>query len=208
MIKVALFEDNLSFSNALELLFLECTDMELVRVERNLSSIEKVMEEAAPDVILMDIDFKVGSGIEGVKLIKKKSPHANILMLTVFEDEDKIFQSLKAGAAGYLLKKDGPEKILDGIRRIYNGESVINGHIARKVVNYFTSVYSNREDVGSYNLTKRETEIFNLLNAGHSYKQIASMCNISIDTLYSHIKKLYSKLNVHSRSEIAARFRA
>ena len=128
-------------------------------------------------------------------------------MLTVFEDDEKIFRSIKAGALGYLLKKDPPGKIVDAIQNIYKGESVMNGQIARKVLNYFSNPKTVANDFENYHLTKREKEILLLLMDGLSYKEISAKCFISIDTLNSHIRKVYTKLNVHSRSEIAARFR-
>jgi DNA-binding NarL/FixJ family response regulator len=161
-----------------------------------------------PDVVIMDIDLGNESGIEGVGKVKEVFPDAGIIMLTVFEDEEKIFQSIKAGALGYLLKKDAPEKIGEAVYKIYKGESVMNGQIARKVLDYFSKpTKASRPDFESYNLTKREKEILLLLMDGLSYKEIAAKCFISIDTLNSHIRKVYTKLNVHSRSEIAARFR-
>ena len=155
----------------------------------------------------MDIDLGKESGIEGVQKIKEVFPEAGIFMLTVFEDEEKIFGSIKAGALGYLLKKDAPGKIVEAVRTIYRGESVMNGAIARKMLDYFSKPIAAKPDLEAYNLTKREKEILGLLMDGLSYKEICAQCFISIDTLNSHIRKVYSKLNVHSRSEIAARFR-
>jgi DNA-binding NarL/FixJ family response regulator len=155
----------------------------------------------------MDIDLGSESGIEGVEKIGTTFPKAGIFMLTVFEDEEKIFQSIKAGALGYLLKKDSPDKIVQAIRNIYKGESVMNGQVARKLLNYFSKQKEPKTGFEAYHLTKREHEILLLLMDGLSYKEIAAKCFISIDTLNSHIRKVYTKLNVHSRSEIAAKFR-
>jgi DNA-binding NarL/FixJ family response regulator len=181
-------------------------DIEIVYVKDSLEEIAELIK-LAPDVIIMDIDLPKTSGIEGVQIIKQAIPDANIFMLTVFEDEEKIFQSIKAGALGYLLKKDSPDKIIDAIRSIYKGESVMNGQIARKILDYFSKPANKKADIGDYNLTKREKEILLLLIDGLSYKEIAARCFITMDTLFSHIRKIYTKLNVHSRSEIAARFR-
>lgn len=147
------------------------------------------------------------TGIEGVRLVKQHCPDTNIFMLTVFEDEENIFEAIKAGAIGYLLKKDPPEEILEAIRNIHRGETVMNGKIARKVLQYLSKPEPKQPGFDDYNLTPREKEILELLIKGLSYKEISAKCFISIDTLFSHIRKIYGKLNVHSRSEISARFR-
>ncbi len=206
MIRLAIVEDNAAYRKALKTFISRETDIEIVYVNDSLADIAALIA-LVPDVIIMDIDLPKTSGIEGVQIIKQAIPDANIFMLTVFEDEEKIFQSIKAGALGYLLKKDSPDKIIDAIRSIYKGESVMNGQIARKILDYFSRSTNKKADIGDYNLTKREKEILLLLIDGLSYKEIAAQCFISIDTLFSHIRKIYSKLNVHSRSEIAARFR-
>lgn len=167
----------------------------------------EALYEAEPDVIILDIDLPVRNGIEGVKLIKEHLPNAGVFMLTVFEDEDKIFSSIKAGALGYLLKKDPPEKIVEAIKGIYNGESIMNGKIARKMLDFFSRKESDRQHkLEQFNLTKREKEILQLLIDGKSYKHIADICNISLQTLFTHTRNIYNKLNIHSRAEIAAMY--
>src|SRR4051812_15605528 len=126
-------------------------------------------------------------------------------MLTVFEDDEKIFSAIKAGADGYLLKKDPPQKILDAIRDLSEGKASMNGLIAKKVMEFF-QVKKPSLDVEAFNLTKREHEILDLLIQGLSYKEIAAKCFISPETMNSHIKNIYQKLNVHSRAQISARF--
>ena len=126
---------------------------------------------------------------------------------SIFEDEEKIFNSIKAGALGYLLKKDPPEKIVEAIKGIYNGESIMNGKIARKMLEFFSRKESDRQQkLEQFNLTKREKEILQLLIDGKSYKHIADICNISLQTLFTHTRNTYNKLNIHSRAEIAAKF--
>ena len=207
MIRLAIIEDNAPYRKALQSFIVRASDIEVIHVAENLENIAEVVQLLQPDVMIMDIDLPGLSGIEGVQLVKKVIPGMNIIMLTVFEDEDKIFRSIKAGALGYLLKKDPPDKILEAVRSVHRGESVMNGQIARKILGFFSAPRLHTPDLEEYNLTKREKEILGLLMDGLSYKEIASRCFISIDTLYSHIRKVYSKLNVHSRSEIAARFR-
>jgi DNA-binding NarL/FixJ family response regulator len=206
MIRLAIIEDNAAYRLALELYIKTGREIEIIYVD---SSVKKLITDPSlqPHVVIMDIDLGKESGIEGVKKIKEAFPKAGIFMLTVFEDEEKIFQSIQAGALGYLLKKDPPEKIVEAVYNIYRGESVMNGQVARKLLEYFSRRRTHEPDLATYNLTKREKEILLLLMDGLSYKEIAAKCFISIDTLNSHIRKVYTKLNVHSRSEIAARFR-
>jgi len=162
---------------------------------------------AIPDVVIMDIDLPLKSGIEGVKMLKENLPSANVFMLTVFEDEERIFDSIKAGALGYLLKKDAPEKIIEAVHAVHNGESIMNGRIARKMLEYFIQKEKSRaQQFDEYDLTRREKEILELLIDGKSYKIIADICNISMHTLFTHTRNIYNKLNIHSRAEIAAKF--
>lgn len=206
MIRLAIIEDNLAYRKALELYLGKVPDINIVYVASTASGLigDRTI---APDVVMLDIDLGKDSGIDSIQKIKEVYPLAGIFMLTVFEDEEKIFESIKAGALGYLLKKDAPEKIIEAIRNIAKGESVINGQIARKILEYFSKAHIASLNFEGYNLTKREKEILGLLMDGLSYKEIAANCYISIDTLNSHIRKVYTKLNVHSRSEIAAKFR-
>ncbi len=207
MIRLCIIEDNAAYRKALELLISSIPDFEIVCINSHLADIQNLARKTFPDVYVLDIDLPVTSGISGIKLIKEVNPDAGILMLTVFEDEEKIFQSIKAGALGYLLKKDPPEKIINAIRAIHAGESIMNGQIARKILNYFSKEVAAKPSIADYKLTKRETEILELLINGLSYKEIAAKCAISLDTVFSHIKKIYTKLKVNSRSEISARFR-
>jgi len=207
MIRVAIIEDNEAYRKALEALISMTNDLEVVYAASDCNGVDYTFSVIMPDVVIMDIEMPGLTGIEGVKLIKQISPGTNIFMLTVFEDETNIFESIKAGAIGYLLKKDPPISILEAIRNIHKGEAIMNGKIARKVLEYYNKKDSEKDNWQQYNLTPRETEVLQLLMKGLSYKEIASNCYISIDTLYSHIRNIYNKLNIHSRSEIAAKFR-
>lgn len=207
MIRVAIVEDNLSYLKALQALTGSKPGLLLVYTAENLLNLEALMH-ADPDVIILDIDLPGINGIEGVKALRSKAVKAGIFMLTVFEDDDKIFNAIKAGADGYLLKKDPPEKIIEAIESIYKGESIINGRIARKMLDFFAGQETRKQkELEQYNLTKREKEILQKLIEGKSYKVIADECCISLQTLFSHTKNIFNKLNIHSRAEIAARFR-
>ena len=207
MIKVAIIEDNEAYRKALQTLVSLTADLELVYSAADCNEIAETIGAICPDVVVMDIEMPGISGIEGARVVKEKCPDTNIFMLTVFENDENIFEAIKAGAIGYLLKKDPPEEILEAIRKVNRGETVMNGKIARKVLQYLSKPEPKQSGFGDYKLTSREKEILELLIKGLSYKEIAAKCFISLDTLNSHIRKIYSKLNVHSRSEIAARFR-
>lgn len=204
MISIAIIEDNVQYRKAITLIMQLEPDIKLVHTLSNCSEMIGRFEAEAPDVVLMDIDMPGMNGIEAVWEIKKHFPDIRIIMLTVFEDEEKIFGALKAGANGYLLKKDSPKKIIESIHSVYHGESVMNGIIASKVLEYFQQ--GKIKEVQQSNLTDREKQILELLVKGYSYKEIAASINISVETLNTHVKNIYRKLNVHSRGELAAKF--
>jgi len=158
----------------------------------------------APDVILMDINLPKMNGIECVRQLKALIPSAQVLMLTVYEDSDKIFNSLLAGASGYLLKRTPQAEILKAIADVHRGNSPMTGHIARKVVQFFNQRGGARGDMEK--LSSREREVLEHLARGVSYKEIASLLSLSIDTVRVHIKGVYGKLHVHSRGEAVARY--
>jgi DNA-binding NarL/FixJ family response regulator len=206
MIRLAIIEDNATYRTVLELYIRKQNDIEIVYID---SSVKNLVSNNLidPHVVIMDINLGSESGIESLEKVRAMFPEAGVFMLTGFDDEEMIFKSIKAGALGYLLKTDAPEKIVEAIRNINKGESAINGQVARKLINHFSSQKEPKASFEAYHLTKREHEILVLLLDGLSYKEIAAKCFISIDTLNSHIRKVYTKLNVHSRSEIAAKFR-
>ena len=157
-----------------------------------------------PDVVLMDINLPQMNGIECVRRLKTLIPTAQVLMLTVYEDSDKIFNSLLAGASGYLLKRTPQAEILEAISDVYRGNSPMTGHIARKVVQYFNQRGHAGTEVEK--LSKREREVLEHLARGVPYKEIAGELSVSIDTVRVHIKGIYGKLHVHSRGEAVAKF--
>jgi DNA-binding NarL/FixJ family response regulator len=166
-------------------------------------AIEKIPIDA-PNVVLMDINLPKMSGIECVRRLKPLVPGAHILMLTVYEDSDKIFDSLLAGASGYLLKRTPQSQIIEAITDVHRGNSPMTGHIARKVVQYFNQRGS--EDKELEKLSKREREVLDCLAKGIPYKEIADVLAVSIDTVRIHIKGIYGKLHVHSRGEAVAKY--
>ena len=207
MVKLAIIEDNVEYRNTLSKILQRNEEIQMIFEKGDCKEMIPRFEVELPDVVIMDIDLPGISGIQGVWELKTKWPDIKVLMLTVFEDEDKIFGAIKAGANGYLLKKDSPHKIIESIQAVMKGESAMNGLIAAKVLEYF---YDNQRktsaSLAKTNLTQREKEILQLLVKGFSYKEIAASCFISIQTLNTHIKNIYQKLNVHSRTELAIKY--
>jgi len=170
-------------------------------------SVEEMMEyldeHKKPDVILMDIQLPGMSGIEGIGLIKEKYPDIEIIMLTVYHDSHKIFDSLCAGASGYLLKHTSLPEIKESILKLLDGGAPMSPQIARKVIGYFKE-QEPKKNVES-DLTPREHDIVNGLVDGLSYKMIADRYDISIDTVRAHIRNIYKKLHVNSKAEVIAK---
>ncbi|HRH50008.1 MAG TPA: response regulator transcription factor [Panacibacter sp.] len=208
MIKVAIIEDNASYRQTLSIIMQLDESLQLIHKLPNCNDMLLRFTEEQPDVVIMDIDLPGISGIQGVWQLKQEWPEIKVLMLTMFEEEEKIFGALKAGANGYLLKKDSPQKIIESIHAVYKGESAMNGMIASKVLDYFyTQQKKTAATLDKTTLTEREKEVLQLIVKGYSYKEIAAQCFITVQTLNSHIKNIYQKLNVHSRAELAAKFR-
>lgn len=173
-------------------------NMEFVGSFFNCNNVVENVAGLRPDVVLMDIEMPETNGIEGVILIKKHFPEVRIIMQTVFEDDEKIFASLQAGAEGYLLKSASAEKILQSIEEVYAGGASMTASIALRVIHFFNEP---RTEIEECHLTKKEMEVLMLLSDGNSYKMIADKLNVSYFTVNSHIKKIYEKLHVHSLGE-------
>ncbi len=206
MLNIAIIEDNAQYRTAISIIMQLNENFRLIHKLENCNEMIGRFQAEKPDVVLMDIDMPGINGIQGVLEIRQYFPEMKVMMLTVFEDEEKIFGAIKAGANGYLLKKDSPHKILDAIDAVYRGESPMNGMIAAKVLEYFQQRNTKNQELDQSHLTDREKEILQLLIKGNSYKEIAGTIFISVETLNTHIKNIYRKLNVHSRSELSAKY--
>ena len=152
-----------------------------------------------PDIVIMDINLPGMSGIEFIKLIKKKITATQFMMFTVYENDEKVFEALKAGASGYLLKNTGLLQLIAALKELYNGGSPMSANIARKLVNLFQDEHI--DEVPASGLSKRENEILLLLSKGLLYKEIADQLGISVGTVRQHIHKIYEKLHVQNRTE-------
>jgi DNA-binding NarL/FixJ family response regulator len=160
------------------------------------------MEALKPDVVLMDINIPGKNGIEAVKEIKDHFPAIQVCMQTVFEDENKIFASLCAGASGYILKSSPPDKILQAIREVANGGAFFTPSVAKKMLFNFQQQQQHAEYI---QLTEKEKEVLKLLVDGLSYKMIAEKAGVSFHTIHTHIKHIYDKLHVNSKGEAVAK---
>jgi DNA-binding NarL/FixJ family response regulator len=158
---------------------------------------------APPHVLLSDIGLPGLSGVDGVRLFKEKFPSTAVVMLTVYRDDEKIFESLRNGASGYILKKDPPSRILEAIREVNSGGAPMSSEIAMRVLNAFRVLSPSKPE--SSGLSKREEEILHELVKGNSYKSTADHLNISIHTVRFHIRSIYEKLHVHSKSQAVAK---
>jgi DNA-binding NarL/FixJ family response regulator len=203
MIKVAIVEDNEALRKSLENLFNNTEGMKCVLTLNNLLNVVTELGRSLPDIILMDIGLPHISGIEGVHTVKSVYPKIQILMFTVFEDDDKIFDAIRAGASGYLLKKTPPEEIVESIIDLYHGGAPMSASIARKVIRSFQEKPLTR--IQDYHLTARENEILYSLVEGLSYKKIAEKYFVSISTIRTHICSVYQKLHVNSKTEAVAK---
>ena len=206
MINISVFEDTPGRQEAIKLLIEEQPDMELLAIYENCESLVENVGVLIPDVVLMDIDMPVVNGIEGVKVIRENFPNVVIIMQTVFEDENSIFEAIQAGAHGYILKTARPAKLVEAIRDSLEGGAPMTPVIARKVLENFKK-QQFQTDTEHSQLTAKENEILAALENGLSYKMIAADRNISWHTVNSHVKKIYEKLHVHSAAEAVNKMR-
>lgn len=205
MIRVALVEDDEKIRSNIITLLEQSEGFRCVVAYPDAETALKDMPNKSPEIVLMDINLPGMNGIECTAKLKELMPELLIVMLTVYEDTGKIFQSLQAGAVGYLLKLTKPEDLLAALEEVSNGGSPMSAQIARKVVQSF---YKEKKQtpITKVPLTPREEEVLNQLSKGYLYKEIASELSISTDTVHNHIRKIYEKLQVHSRTEAVVKY--
>jgi len=200
--KIAVFEDNSNFRESLEFIIVTTPDMELCGSFEDTNRLLQRIEAIQPEVVLMDINIPGKNGIEAVKEIKDHFPSVQVCMQTVFEDDDKVFASLCAGASGYILKNTAPEKVLQAIREVAEGGAFFTPSIAKKILHNFHEQPAQAEYI---KLSEKEKEVLKYLVDGMSYKMIADKVNVSFHTIHSHIKNIYEKLHVNSKGEAVAK---
>jgi DNA-binding NarL/FixJ family response regulator len=203
-ITVSIVEDDRRVRESLSVLINGAENTRCVSVYPNAEEALDQIADKKPDVVLMDINLPGMSGIECVRKLKAQMPKVQILMLTMYEDDEKVFQSLVAGASGYLVKRTSPSELLNAIQEVHSGASPMSGKIARTVVQYF----QRQQGMAAQEepLSKREQEILNLLAKGYRYKEIADSLSISFETVRTHLKNIYDKLHVHSRTEAVVKY--
>lgn len=204
MIKVLIYEDNPQFREGLCMLLNGTDGFEVLAAYKNCSNVEDEINAWKPDVIMMDIDMPGTNGIEGLQRLRKINSDVKVLMLTVFDDNKNVFDAIKSGANGYILKKTPPSKLIEYIQEASTGGAPMTSSIATQVLNMFAGLNKEIRNT-DYDLSQREKEVLQLLVNGYSYKMIAGEMFIAIDTVRSHIKKIYEKLHVNSKSEAVAK---
>jgi len=199
LIRIIIYDDNLQRRESLKALLLLTDNMVCVGDFADCSNVVKQVENLQPDIVLMDIEMPNVDGIKGVSLIKQSFPKVRIIMQTVYEDDDKIFASLQAGAEGYILKETAAEKVTQCIEEVYQGGAYMTPSVALRVIQFFNKPAV--VDTEASRLTPKEKEVLKLLADGNSYKMIADILGNSYFTVNAHIKKIYEKLHVNSASE-------
>jgi DNA-binding NarL/FixJ family response regulator len=201
-ISLVIYEDNVRLRQSLELLLGDDNSFEVVGAFSDCMQVEEQVAQLLPQLVIMDIDMPGINGIEGVKLIKNGFPDIKVVMYTVFDDDNRIFDCICSGADGYLLKNTSPVKLILALKELADGGLPMSPFVAQKVFNFFRS---NKQVADTFNLTPREIEILELLVRGNSYKMIADKCKVTIDTVKKHLQNIYHKLHVNCGTEAVAK---
>ncbi len=205
MVKVAIVEDNKTTREGLETIINLSPDCRCICVCETAEEALRLIPKCQPQVVLMDIQLPYMSGVECVAQLKERIPSVQVIMVTVYQDPDRIFRALRAGASGYLLKRATPDKVLAAIRDVQQGGVPMSAEIARKVIKHFQTQPAAAPEMEK--LSPREREILELVVPGFSNKEIADRLAISVESIRWHLKNIYHKLHVHSRTEAASKIR-
>ena len=202
MIKVLLYDDSDQFREAITLLLGGTEGFEVAGSFNNCETAAADIDMLKPDVILMDIDMPGATGIDGVRMIREKNDTIKIIMLTVFDNNQNIYDAIRFGANGYVLKKSAPAAIINAIKDVFEGGAPMNSSIATQVLQMFAGMSPTTQN---YGLSEKEKAVLKSLVDGNSYKMVAASLNISIDTVRTHIRNIYEKLQVNSKSAAVAK---
>ena len=198
-IKVAVIEDHREYREYLTALLNGTDGFRCTESFRSMEDAVRRLVFNLPDIVLADIGLPGMSGIEGIQILKGRHPHLLLLTLTVYEDDERIFDALCAGASGYLLKKTPPARLLESLRETFHGGAPMSPEIARRVVELFREI--RPPDRADYHLTPHETRILRMLVEGHNYKTAAAELAVTPSTINFHLRNIYDKLQVHSKTE-------
>jgi DNA-binding NarL/FixJ family response regulator len=201
-IKIILYDDNEALGSSIKLMIEEEDDLEVTAFFPGAETVIEDIRVLQPDVVLMDIDMPDVNGVEAVTNIRKINKQLPVIMLTVFDDNENIFNAICAGASGYILKRSATEEIPNAIRNVITGGAPMTGSVARKVLQMIPANENNKE---IFDITQHEKMVLQLLVKGYSYKMIAAELTVSIDAVRFHIKKIYDKLHVHSATEAVSK---
>lgn len=201
-ITVAIVEDNTDYRMGTAFVLRNSSGCSCVGMFETAEELIEAFDRISPDVVLMDIGLPGMSGIEATAFLKKEHPRAEIIMLSVYEDDDNVFRAICSGASGYVTKPVMPQQLLEAVDQAFGGGTPMSPRIARKVLQMFKQYVPPPK--ADYNLTERECEVLRLLTQGDDYKQIADKLFLSVFTIRAHIRNIYDKLHVHSKSQAVA----
>ena len=203
-ISVSIVEDNDKLRGTLARVLNRAEGLHCVSQYANAEDALKDLPQVRPDVVLMDINLPGMNGVQCVRQLKALLPEIQVMMLTVYEDTENIFNALAAGASGYMLKRTSSKELLEAIQDVHRGGSPMTMHIARKVVQSFQHTAATAQP--TENLSEREQQVLDLLSQGLMYKEIAEKLGISYETVHTYIRRIYEKLQVRTRTEAVAKF--
>lgn len=200
--QLLIFEDNARLRQSLELLLNDEHNFNVAAAYPDCDKADKLAEKFNADLVVMDIDMPGIGGVEGVRRIKNSNPEVKVVMHTMYDDDNRIFDSICAGADGYLLKNTSPVQLVNALHEVMNGGAPMSPFVAQKIFQHFRQVKTDSEQ---FNLTAREKEVLELLVKGNSYKMIAGKSTVSIDTVKKHLQNIYHKLHVNCGTEAVAK---
>jgi DNA-binding NarL/FixJ family response regulator len=200
--KIILYDDNEMLTQSIQLMLEDESDLQVIATFNNAETVIEDIQSLQPDVVLMDIDMPNVNGVQAVLKIRNKFPALPVIMLTVFDDNDNIFNAICAGASGYILKRNATAEVPDAIRNVLTGGAPMTGSVARKVLQMVPGQQTKTEE---FNLSSHEKKVLEYLVKGYSYKMIATELSVTVDAIRFHIKKIYDKLHVHSATEAVSK---
>jgi DNA-binding NarL/FixJ family response regulator len=202
-ISVVLVEDQRDVREGLAVLINGSAGFRCLGAHRTMGEALRALEHELPDVVLTDIDLPGMSGVEGTRIIKERYPDLPVVALTIYDDDEEVFAALCAGASGYLLKNTPPARLLESLREVVSGGAPMSPEVARRVITLFREF--RPPERASHRLTQQEVALLKLIIDGHSYKTAATELKISVSTISFHLQNIYTKLQVHSKSEAVAK---